>query len=358
MIAKKISTKVHWDVGTAYELFVSLHVLHAPEKFGLRASWAAGIRSRIPAAERKFLEEVMPFLSVPMPWISTLSDPKDSVSVLWQLRQIEPANRMLEVHIEEREFSHVDIIDIIKNIVKNESYTEAEFQTLSRKFTGGKHEHTEVELRRFLDWWTRPAEFGEMYLASIQAYHQSFFAEEEKRVAPILQAGLEHGRELASKLDVPDLLAELSQGVRMDDLNHAKELLLVPAFWITPLILFDFLDNGRAIVLYGARPATMSAIPGGVLPDGLLNALKALADPTRLKILHYIAQEPHTPSRLAKRLRLRAPTVTHHLSELRLAGLVNMTMEGQEKKYTARFEALQATFITLQDFLKMQEEKV
>jgi DNA-binding transcriptional ArsR family regulator len=102
----------------------------------------------------------------------------------------------------------------------------------------------------------------------------------------------------------------------------------------------------------------MSAIPGGVLPDGLLNALKALADPTRLKILRYIAQGPHTPSKLAKRLRLRAPTVTHHLNELRLAGLVNMTMDGQEKKYTARFEALQGIFTTLQEFLKMPEEKV
>jgi DNA-binding transcriptional ArsR family regulator len=355
MIAKKISTKVLWDVGTAYELFVSLHVLHAPEKFGLRASWAAGIRSRIPAVERKFLEEVMPFLGVPMPWISTLSDPKDSVSVLWQLRQIKPAKRMLEVHLGDRDFPHIDIVE---NIVKTRAYTEAEFQTLAKKFTGGKRDHTEEKLRRLLDWWARPAEFGEMYLASIQAYHQSFFAEEEKRVAPILQAALEHGRDLASNLSVPDLLVELSQGVRIEELNHAGELLLVPAFWSTPLILFDFLENGRAIVLFGARPATMSAIPGGALPDGLLKALKALADPTRLKILHYIAQEPHTPSKLAKRLRLRAPTVTHHLSELRLAGLVNMTMEGQEKKYTARFEALQATFTILQEFLKMPEEKV
>jgi DNA-binding transcriptional ArsR family regulator len=197
-----------------------------------------------------------------------------------------------------------------------------------------------------------------MYLSSIQFYHQSFFAEEEKRLAPVLQSALEHGQQLASKLSVPDLMAELSQGVHLNELNNATELTLVPAFWSTPLILFDILDNGRAIVLYGARPATMSAIPGGVLPDGLLNALKALADPTRLKILHYIAQDPLTPSKLAKRLRLRAPTVTHHLNELRLAGLVNMTMDGQEKKYTARFEALEVTFVTLREFLKAKEEKV
>jgi hypothetical protein len=52
-------------------------------------------------------------------------------------------------------------------------------------------------------------------------------------------------------------------------------------------------------------------------------------------------------------LHLRAPTVTHHLSELRLASLVNVTIEGQEKKYMARREALQSTFTSLQDFLKI-----
>jgi DNA-binding transcriptional ArsR family regulator len=355
MSAKKTPTKLLWDIGTAYELFVSLKVLHEPETFGLRASWAAGIRSRIPSVERKFLEETIPFLGVPMQWISTLTDPKDSVSVLWQLRQIEPAKRMFKVNMEECDIPHADII---KNIVKNQAYTEAEFETLSNTYVDGKHKFTREALKRYLDWWARPAEFGEMYLSSIQVYHQSFFAEEEKRLAPVLQSALEHGQQLASKLSVPDLIAELSQGVHLNELNNATELTLVPAFWSTPLILFDILDNGRAIVLYGARPATMSAIPGGVLPDGLLNALKALADPTRLKILHYIAQDPLTPSKLAKRLRLRAPTVTHHLNELRLAGLVNMTMDGQEKKYTARFEALEVTFVTLREFLKAKEEKV
>jgi DNA-binding transcriptional ArsR family regulator len=43
--------------------------------------------------------------------------------------------------------------------------------------------------------------------------------------------------------------------------------------------------------------------------------------------------------------------VTHHLSELRLAGLVNLRLQGQEKRYTARKEALAAAFDGLQDFL-------
>jgi DNA-binding transcriptional ArsR family regulator len=88
-----------------------------------------------------------------------------------------------------------------------------------------------------------------------------------------------------------------------------------------------------------------------------LRALKAVSDPTRLKILHFLTHEELTPSELSRRLSLRAPTLTHHLSELRLAGLVNLTFRGQEKLYSTRLEAIEETFGNLQTFLKATEEK-
>jgi len=56
-------------------------------------------------------------------------------------------------------------------------------------------------------------------------------------------------------------------------------------------------------------------------------------------------------------LRLRAPTVTHHLQALRLAGLVQLTLgEGKEvKRYAARPEAIAAAFASLKDFLEKSE---
>ena len=46
-----------WEAGTAYDLFISLLVLHDPGRVGLRAAWAAGVRSRLPGAERAFLKQ-------------------------------------------------------------------------------------------------------------------------------------------------------------------------------------------------------------------------------------------------------------------------------------------------------------
>lgn len=109
------------------------------------------------------------------------------------------------------------------------------------------------------------------------------------------------------------------------------------------------------LFLFGARPAGMSATPGELVPEGLLRGQKALADTTRLKILYYLSREELTPSELSRRLHLRAPTITHHLSELRLAGLVNLTVRGQEKFYTARREALRATCENIDQFLDSEQ---
>ena len=91
---QEFSPTISWDFGTAYEFFISLHVLHQPDTFGLRPSWAAGVRSRIPAAERKLMEDVIPVFAMPIKWVSELPEPKDAITALWALKQIPPAERM------------------------------------------------------------------------------------------------------------------------------------------------------------------------------------------------------------------------------------------------------------------------
>ena len=125
-----------------------------------------------------------------------------------------------------------------------------------------------------------------------------------------------------------------------------------PVFWTTPLVYFEKVDPDTILLLFGARPAEMSAIPGESLPDGLVRSLKALADPTRLKILFYLSRESLSPSELARRLHLRAPTVTHHLNELRLASLVELTLKHDEKRYAIRRQALESTCGNLMTFLE------
>lgn len=343
---------IRWDVGTAYELFNSLVVLHQPETYGLRASWAAGIRSRIPAVERKFFEEVLPFLHIPINWLHQLSEPKDALSVLWALRQIPPAERIKTIF--EVDTWHDAAFRLLPEISNKRAWDENDykviFPALCKDEKAGRNPES---VKKFLDWWAQPEQFGEMYLAALQAYQQVFFAEEEKRITPILQAGLKQAQELAQKMSLSDLLAELSQGVHVEPVNDG-DVLLIPVYWSTPLLLSTEIEQDEKtthIFLFGVRPANMPIIPGELVPEGLLRALKALSDPTRLQIIKYLSHEELSPSELARRLKLRPPTVTHHLTELRLAGLVNLTFKGQEKLYTTRREALPLALSNLEAFL-------
>jgi DNA-binding transcriptional ArsR family regulator len=93
-------------------------------------------------------------------------------------------------------------------------------------------------------------------------------------------------------------------------------------------------------------------VPGEVIPDALFQALKALADPTRLRILRFLMQEPLTPAELARRLRLRPPTVIHHLHALRLAQLVQLRIGEQGRQYAVRPDSIRATFSALGNFLE------
>ena len=131
--------------------------------------------------------------------------------------------------------------------------------------------------------------------------------------------------------------------------------MLAPSYWGTPYVTFGNLSEERVMWLFGTRPPDVSLVPGQLIPDGLLRKLKALATPTQVRILQYLAQEPLAPDELARRLRLRAPTVTHHLQMLRLTGLVRLTIRmdtGREtKQYAARREAVGAAYSALEDFL-------
>src|ERR1051326_3626429 len=72
----------------------------------------------------------------------------------------------------------------------------------------------------------------------------------------------------------------------------------------------------------------------------LLQFFKALADENRLRLLGILANRECSVEELAELLRLRAPTVSHHLTKLKELGLVKMRAEGNTHLYTLAPEGL------------------
>lgn len=344
--------QVIWDLGTAYDLFVSIAVLNKPAAYGLRGAWTAGVRARIAPAEREILDESISMFSPPLSWVHSLPQPKNSITALWALDQMPPAERLARLALYPK--ATPNILELYEEVSTRGTWDKKDVDAY-RALLECEYdkEVPDEEIERSVGWWVRSAEFGERYLGALRSYYDAFFSEEEKRIRPALDDALARAQKLAEELALPDLLEELSRGLRFTEMPQTEKLVLAPSFWSTPYIFMAPYGSDSTIWLFGARPADASLIPGEVVPDTLLRALKALSDPTRLRILHALAREPHTPAQLARHLRLRAPTVTHHLKSLRAAGLVQMTI-GKHKdpqRCALRSEAIASACDTLKGFL-------
>lgn len=347
---------ISWDIGTAYDFFMSLYVLHDPEKFGLRASWAAGVRSRLSTQERRILKTAIHVFHVPLCWIYSLPEPKDTETALWAIRQIPAESRMATLTFCAP--TSQDIHDVLENIAERGNWDEQDLETLREAYKNwdhGKESPRRKELVETLDAWANAVEFGEKYLSALQSYYNSFFAEEQRRILPAIQSSLERAVERAEQVPLEDLIEELSRGIRFEKTTVLKRIVLAPSYWITPLIYSARLDDESMLIVFGGRPEDKSIVPGEEVPENILLGLKALSDPTRLRILSYLKHEDLSPTDLARRLRLRPPTVIHHLRSLRLAGLVHLTVSsGKETHYTARPESVDELCARLNSFLESE----
>jgi len=345
---------IHWDTGTAYDFFVSLFVLHHAADFGLRPSWAAGVRQRVPSPKREFLERICSFAAPPLTWISTLPQPKDAPQALQAIADLAPADRFPALTLLPE--TPAEVRETLLGIASRHAWQTAEQEFLRASYSRRDILLKPAALANLLELWADPAGSGEMFLAALQEYYQVFFIEEEAHIRPALEKELARAQELAARLSVDALIEELSHGVHLESLAAVSELTLVPSYWSSPLVFISRPEAGKTLLLFGTRPGVESVVPGAEVPDLLLHALKSLADPTRLRILRYLAAQPLTPTELARRLRLRPPTVIHHLNTLRLAGLVHITVsENNARRYAARLETLKGTNTALEEFLGKQD---
>jgi ArsR family transcriptional regulator len=73
----------------------------------------------------------------------------------------------------------------------------------------------------------------------------------------------------------------------------------------------------------------------------LTAAFKAIADPTRREILHLLRKEEMTAGDVAARFDMTKPTMSHHFSVLKEAGLVTSRREGQTIWYALNTTVLE-----------------
>ena len=88
-------------------------------------------------------------------------------------------------------------------------------------------------------------------------------------------------------------------------------------------------------------PADVLASPPDEPPVGLLRLTRGLSDESRLRILRFVSGGPRSLTEVARFAGLSQPTVHHHLTQLRTAGLVRVhcTLAGPVR-YSLRAHSL------------------
>jgi DNA-binding transcriptional ArsR family regulator len=345
---------ITWDTGTAYDFIISLLVLHNAADFGLRPAWAAGVRQRISSPRRDFLERMYSYAGSGLEWVCTLPKPKDASTALHAAADLAPADRFEALSLASE--ITADVRKVLHTVAGQRKATATDRDFLRTNFIQRGQHLSSTALEDLIKAWLNIDASGENLLSALQEYYDVFFAEEETRIRPALETGLEHAHELADRMQVAALVDELSHGVRIADLETIRTIILAPSYWTSPLVFHIRPKPSQALIVFGVRSPVESVAPGADAPDLLVTALKSLADPTRLRILRYLSGKPLAPAELARLLRLRPPTVTHHLQALRLAGLVQVTVnEKNERRYAARLETLNELNIALQEFLTKQD---
>ena len=81
--------------------------------------------------------------------------------------------------------------------------------------------------------------------------------------------------------------------------------------------------------------------------EELVTFFKALADANRLKIVGLLAEKPYSVEELAALLKLKPPTISHHLSKLVEAGLIKSRAESYYNVYQLDQSALEAKTRTM-----------
>lgn len=346
-----VHTKLEWDIGTAYDLFISLKALHDPDAFGVRASWAAGVRSRLPAEHRQTLDLAAQQINNSLFFVRGLPAPKNAAVAVEALKKL-PTSRVLE----SLSFSYsvpAAYQEILLNTRPKQKWTPAERQVLLEHTRLTDKVTQSAYLEKLYQTWSDRESFGTDLIRALEAYIDNFFAEEEQRIQPVLKQGLSHAQMRAGSLSLPMLLEELSSGVRIDKLETYSKIVLAPSFWGSPYIFLDKINPDTLLIVFGARPDSMAIIPGDIVPDALIFSLKALSDATRLRILRYLAQSPRTATQLSRALRLRPPTVLHHLNQLRIAGMVQILLsEEGERQFSPRYEGFDNTIDLLRHFVQ------
>jgi DNA-binding transcriptional ArsR family regulator len=174
---------------------------------------------------------------------------------------------------------------------------------------------------------------------------------------PAILVGLEQmAATLRARLpnaDPIELVDEVTNGLLIEASDAMRHVVLVPQYHNRPY-------NDSVEI----RDGTMIMFPCDVLPPDplrpsprLMRLTHALSDESRLRMLRFLRRGPCSLTEVARYVGLSQPTVHHHLTQLRAAGLVQVhVVDACPSRYSLRPYALEQLSTQLGNYLLSDPE--
>ncbi len=174
-----------------------------------------------------------------------------------------------------------------------------------------------------------------------EMWHQALPLIEEAGRQVVAQ--YERGRSLDQLIPTGcDILAARLPGIVSAVESGRSELLFVPCLFFGSNMYLEL----PGVVIIGTGVA-MSDVSARAKTESVARRVKAVADPTRLALLHSLASAPSTVGDLALLFRLAQPTVSMHVKVLRENGLVRSAREGGRLRLSADPAAMESLLADL-----------
>lgn len=197
-----------------------------------------------------------------------------------------------------------------------------------------------------------PADLGgarDRWVRVLTAWHEQYFSRLDPKVLDHLADAASAHRALTEAMPPVEAVDAITGGTWLEGLGPEATVLLVPQYHKRPITIIGW-GQHRPVLYY---PLADLPAPAGAPPDSLLRVTRALADESRLRMLHALQPGPRTFTELVQESGLTKGTVHRHIWALRFAGLVRgHVRDGVTQRYSLRPGAFDQVAAQLQRFVE------
>lgn len=174
----------------------------------------------------------------------------------------------------------------------------------------------------------------------LEEYDQTVFAAEVEHVTTAIAGAATRAQELIALLPTSVAIEQLAGGYTIGPNLSLSQITLAPSAFIHPFVAARLDErSGEALIVFGVRSHPLERFDTAPLDPALMQAIKALGDPGRLRLMRLLARESLTSGELQSLIGLSPATVHHHLHQLRAAGLVRQERTKGGMRYGIRRES-------------------